>query len=186
MPNTFSQGPFAPTQTTTIVGAGGGTWQNVANIAVDDGTSFADCGPSGGIGANSVSDSLVGYAYGFSIPLSATIVGVVFTYKGFEQSGVFSGNIFEQNISLTDGTTLLGTPKINVHSLSTSLAPYSLGGSGDTWAASLTPGLANANLGVAANFFNQDLAHARNAFIDAFRLTVYYTIPTVFFSFSSN
>ena len=124
----------------------------------------------GNFAFNNVDTTSTAYTngYGFSVPGTATIVGVVVNYWGQGHYGGPTGLIRTQ---LMAGTTVLGNYK-DVGVPQGVWANVNPGSSSDTWGAALTPTIVNnANFGV--------------GFIDAFgesfvynaQMTVYYTTP---------
>ena len=77
MPN-ISQGPLLCTAT---LAAGMDTpWSNVGFLAVDDGTSFAECDQNA-VGAGTKTQTAQGTGFGFGIPSGSTIQGFTFSIK---------------------------------------------------------------------------------------------------------
>ena len=169
---TLSQGPFAPG--TISQDSAGKTWNNLSNVPIDDGASFANVSTTN----FQVSNNILATNFGFAgIASIASIVGVVFTYKG--KSGA-STRESEGVVSLIKGGTVQGQNKAT-NTLLITLTQFSFGSSSDTWTLSLAPSdVVATTFGIAYGI--QNLGNGSDSvFVDAFRLTVYYNVPTKFF-----
>ena len=172
----LSQGPFVPGAASSV-SFDGFPWSNPTNCGIDNGVSFTTCAVSGP--GNATDRLQAGNAYGFNIVNSATIVGVVVTYK--VKYSVNSGTPAPSGgPRLQQGSTQLGTAK-NV-SITTSLVQYTAGANNDTWGASLTPAIVNSNNFWLWFIFSPGGSGSGATFsLDAVTMTVYYTAPTAFF-----
>jgi hypothetical protein len=168
----LSQGPSAPG---TIVQDSSGTksWLNLSNAALDDGASFASVSLSS---LGDISNLLKATNFGFNLPSTATPAGVVFTYKGKATHVADAG---ESIVRLIKSGTAQGQDKaVNTYGLS--LTSYSFGSSSDLWALSFLSSDFNAsNFGIALSVSNVSFNNAVS--VDAFRLTVYYNVPSTKF-----
>src|SRR5207245_2880846 len=170
-----SQGPFAP-GTIVNVSRGSTPWTTVTNAGIDDGTSFAVDNTPG----NGDTDYIQATNFGFSLPVSAQLTGVLFTYKG--KSSTSDGSLTEEIVQLIKGGTVQGANKAS-NSLSGALVQFSFGSNSDLWTLSLIPSDVNAsNFGIAYVVQNTNVSLARIASVDAFRITIYYSISTRFMS----
>ncbi len=142
-------------------------WSDVNNIKVADG-SYATVTLD-----QQVSDFLVGKNFGFSIPVGATIDGIVFENKKKSDQ---TGSINDDSVFLTkDGTNTAGINHASATQWPASPAYESYGSSSDLWGATWTISEINsANFGIMVaaveNGVNVDVAYA-----DHFRITVHYT-----------
>lgn len=178
-----SQGPNGPSSATTS-NANGGTldWANPTNCEADDG-SFA----TGGDGVSTgTTYYLKATNFGFTIPITATINGIVVEVKRYSGLLGASGTT-DSSIVLLDKT---GTPYAGsdnkadtVTNWPNTVAYASYGSSSDTWnaGAGLTPGNINSSghgVAIAATITNG----VNTANVDYIRVTVYYTVDEVLFS----
>jgi hypothetical protein len=150
--------------------AGLTAWTNPGNI-ISDNTTDATCNATG-------SDYLVGRNCGFSVPGTATIVGVTVRVEASEHSGgteVLSVQLQDDTAALV-GTlrqdTLSGTIKI----------VYVFGSTSTTWGATLTPAIVNhANFGARLWF---ETAH--DVRIDFVTIAIEYTTGSLTQSISGS
>jgi len=166
-----SQGPKFPTTATgntSTVGGGTVAWTNPQNIEAADGV-FA----TNNNGAMSVgTDDLIGTGFGFSVPATATINGIL-----VEINYSASGTASELFVNLLKAGAATGNNKATGASLPSSPNTASYGGSTDLWGATFTPSDINAsNFGVAAGYFLPS-GSVSQANVDFFRITVFFTTP---------
>jgi hypothetical protein len=165
-----SQGPKYPGTVTTEVGpSGDNDWTSAANVGADDGTEAQITAATYDAGDHSY--RLKAQNFGFSIPSSATIDGIVVEIDRRD----FAGDAQDQEVRLYNASgTLAGDDKQTADSWPASLAIATYGSSSDTWSISPTPAMVNdPDFGVAlivlANSANTDIA------VDFIRVTVHYT-----------
>jgi hypothetical protein len=127
-----------------------------------------------GNGSFPLSDFVVG-GLNFSIPSTATILGVAVNFNIFAQSLPTSGTI--AGISLWQTGAQLGTEKTPGTAFTSSIYPgvnQSYGGAADLWGASLTPIIVNdPSFGFAVAV---DCPDVRLFLVQPFTVTVYYTL----------
>jgi len=115
------------------------------------------------------------YNFGFTIPGSATIDGIVVSIKGNDPS--YNGNGVDVELSYNGGTTYTTTGygiALNFGSDTT----QTLGGASDTWGRTWSPSeLSNTSFRIKLNKTGQDYT---NAAINYLRVNIYYTLPTEF------
>lgn len=185
---TIAEGPLtsgggAPTSTAVVnpgtmaedtsfgAGAWGGGGTPIAWGAVEDDqyTQAQTIGASG-------SYYLVAKNFGFSIPTGSTITGVLTGTRGRTNSS--TGSHWAQ-ARIVKGGVISGTNQADNASVTASLPPAaykSFGGSTNMWGTTLTAEDVNdPGFGYAVAFTNTSTT--RNFFVDAMRLSVYYTEP---------
>ena len=164
-----SQGPNSAGTGTDDSSFGTTSWTSPGNISSSDGSEATAFIPSGGPGD---SHYLVGTNFGFSIPLSATINGILFEPQNTEHCE----ESIDTRIRLVKGGVIGSTDRSTGSDWGNgSYIPY--GSSSDLWGTTLTPSDVNAsNFGIAL------AAHSVNGNscvgVDHVRATVYYTIPS--------
>lgn len=145
-------------------------WANPLNARFDDGA-FAsiDCP------ALTVGGSLQLTNYGFNVPSTATITGVLVEAKmnqGTPGTGTVTGLL-----RLVKGGSASGSTH-NVGALPTTLGYVASGSSADLWGNTFTYNDINASgFGVHLVVEETGGLNDRTAYVDAIRITVYYTIP---------
>lgn len=174
MPN-YTQGPLFPTVGASIA-RGGRAWANPGNITLDDGA-VSDCTLQGTDGGDD-SDILRGTGFGFSIPTNSTINGILLEIK---RSAVAGTNALDEVVSLLKAGVEVGTNKALGANWPNVLTYVSYGGALDTFGVSWLPADINAsNFGADLVVHDDNASGVRHADVDAFRITVYYFIPTSF------
>lgn len=142
--------------------AGITAWGNPGNITLNDGTYATDSGTS--------SQYLQGTNYGFSIPLTATIDGVILT---FERGRSASGTVTDNEIKLVVGGVIGLTNKSAGAGWTTTDTVATFGSSSDLWGATLTPTIVNAsNFGAVIRVTGAGTPSAR---VDYMAMQVFYT-----------
>jgi hypothetical protein len=134
-----STGNVFPTSGTSVDRAGATAWTTPGNVVSDNGTDTTAAVPT---------DYLVCSAFGFAIPLGATILGVTVRVEAGE-SGSGASDYIPQLISAAT-PTLIGSAKSPVAVNNTTKVISVNGGATDLWGATLTPDIVNdAGFGVA-------------------------------------
>lgn len=127
----------------------------------------------GGVGPGTVTDYVIPHIFGFTIPTNVTIDGIQVDVNWVGQNagtGVLSG------AALYYLGTQLGVPKAPGIANQSSPTDTLLGGSGDTWGASLTPAIINDNsFGFGVQVTTQSVGGSDRSFFDYFTITVYYS-----------
>lgn len=144
-------------------GDNGASWSNPTNVTGSSGFATATTsGPHGGPTSTLFSDT-----YGFSIPTTATIVGV---QVSITRTGT-SGTDLDNTVQLLVSGSAAGTNKASGAAWNT-VATVTYGGPTDTWGLTLTPAQVNAtNFGVTLTAIGGlgDSIGAQN-----FQVTIYY------------
>jgi len=151
-----------PTVGATVARAANTDWTSPGNVVSDNATDTTAAAPT---------DYLVCSGFGFTIPATAKIVGVILNVEAGE-SGGGNSNYIPQLISATT-PTLIGTAKAAITVNNTTKVVSTSGGSGDLWdALQLTPTIVNdAGFGVA--IWSDDTGNTLA--IDYVTLDIYYT-----------
>lgn len=128
-------------------------------------------------GSTAVSDLLQGTTFGFAIPATNTVSGILVEIKGLQPAGNPVGSFLAVNL-LKSGT-VIGTTKTNVQ-LMTANSFISLGGAGDLWGTTWVPNDINqVNFGVSIQATDSGSSSASWS-IDFVRITIFGTGgPTV-------
>lgn len=160
-----SQGPSACTSTV----AGG--WSNPNNIKVQDG-SYATIS----IAAHSNSGDIQAKAFGFTIPLSATVLGITATVIRGDMTG--GGSISDNDVTLLKAGVAAGSNLAAIGVWGAPPDPHTYGGSSNLWGTTWTPSdINNSGFGIQVSAHNSDVNPA-TAGIDFISLTVTYSLPT--------
>ena len=185
-PNVFAttQGPLGPGTTASVVNGTSTTWTNPGNITASDST-YA----TASLASTATSDYLEGTNYGFTIPSTAIVNGVVVEAQEFATTAS-KNTMQDQTVSLIIGGSITGNNYATTNTWPTTNQYVSYGGSTDTWG---TGGIAAAqvnasNFGVAiaaTNVHSSGASSALTASVDYIRITVYYTVPSTFTQVSS-
>lgn len=162
-----TQGPNFPTTATgntNAIGGGTITWTNPQNIEADDG-STATCLP----GVATTND-LRGGIFGFTIPVTATINGILLEVK--------ANTATTTNVEFFNTVVLEGGGGASANRAAGSLVPtptiFSFGGSADLWGTTWTPAQINAG-GFVANVSFRASSGPGTVGVDFFRVTVTFT-----------
>jgi RNAse (barnase) inhibitor barstar len=165
-----SSGPLFPSGasgTTNAVGGGTRTWANPGNIGANDG----NLASASFLAAAATSDDLIGSTFGFSIPSTAVIDGILLEIRYQDIGG--GGGITESIVKLFKGGVIVGSNKSTGATLPGSLATVSYGGAADLWGTTWTPTDINAtNFAVA--FVVSSSGGIDTAGVDFFRITITY------------
>lgn len=164
-------GPNFPSVGANINGIGTYNWVNAGNITVDD-TNYA----SVAINSNNESRYLRGLDYGFAIPATATINGIVVTIAHQSNSSNGGNSIDDYIVRLVKAGNIVGNNKATNTDWPTTMTAQTYGNATDLWGQTWTPAQINAN-----NFGVVLSAQAENsnrtAYVDYITVTVYYTNP---------
>ena len=170
-----SQGPNFPSAAVNVSAApeSAEAWVNPTNVFSDDGTETTITAAT--YDTPDISQQLVMSGFGFSIPGTATIDGIVVEIDRRNSAGAASDN----RVQLRNASgTLVGTNKAaTTTDWPTTTAVASYGSASDTWTASPTPAMVNdpdfgVVLSVQADAANTDIQ------VDFVRVTVHYTDTT--------
>lgn len=169
-----SEGPNYPSSGANNTAVGTQAWSSTGNVTAADGSAAQ---ASGVLGATRVTNYLVATAYGFAIPSTATIDGIVVEIyrRGVATGGTSASN--DSAVRLWSGGATYGTANRAAGTLYTGsfvLATY--GGASDLWGATPTPATINASGFGAALASNIQVTSGSHAVqVDYVRVTVYYT-----------
>lgn len=161
-----SSGPRFPTTASGNSSGFGASvaWTNPQNIEAADGN-YATCLPG-----NGMTDDLIGQGFGFSIPSTAVIDGILLEING---SALTGGVENYTHVFLLKNSAITGNDKAT-GSLAASPTTNSFGGSSDLWGTTWTASdINNANFGALANFTSNGTPPG-TVQIDFFRITVFY------------
>ena len=163
-----SSGPLF-TGTGTDLNDAGTPWASVGNITALD-SSYATVNVS----SLSLSNTLKGNNFGFSIPGNATVSGIrarVIAHSGTSSNGDISKVVLVK--AGVQGTT----NRAGINNLDTGDAFYSFGSSSDLWGDTWTPAdINNSGFGFAIRVEGGTANDTMS--VDSFDMTVYYTIPS--------
>jgi hypothetical protein len=144
-------------------------WSNPGNITAADAV-YATATVTPGLGTHFLTAS----NFGFSIPSTQNVVGVLVEVKGFQTSAT-TQNISVQ-LSNNTGTAVAGTPKVG--SLPTTNGFISFGNSSDTWGVVWTPSAVNAASFSCVIFANTS-DPTTTVSVDFVRVTLYTNVAPV-------
>jgi hypothetical protein len=182
---TLSQGPRSPGTTANVAIAGSSqSWTNTGNI-VSSNNVYATTGNL--VSNGDYTDYLRATNFGFSIPVPATIVGIVVEV---ERNDVTNQRISDFRVRIVKGGTIGTTDKATTTTWPSTDAYATYGSSTDLW------GLTWADTDINATGFGVAIAANRKSggpettapSIDHIRITVYYntTIPVKLVNFSAS
>ena len=164
-----SSGPLFPSGAsgnTNAVGGGSKTWNNSGNIGANDGNLSTVV-----LAPDATSNDLIGSTFGFSIPSTAVIDGILLEIRYVDSGG--GGGINESIVQLFKGGVVVGSNKSTGATLPLALTTVSYGGSSDLWGTTWTPAEINAS-NFAAVFVVSSIGGLDIAGVDFFRITVFY------------
>lgn len=172
-----SQGPLSAGSSAAVDYHGSTDWQNINQVfSSDNSKASVVMSAQDNAGSNYFSDYLYGTNHGFTIPVGATIDGVV---AEVQCSDNFSPHAIEYSRRLTkDGTTFVGAEKTAGQTLSTTSTYYSCGGAADLWSTTLTYTEVNASTFGQMVQFTGGASSGARVFVDHMRMTVYYTVAS--------
>ena len=166
-----SAGPLLPTfatGNTNTVGGGTRTWTNPGFIVAADGNN-ALCAF---LALNASSNDLVGFGFGFGVPATAVIDGILLEINYVQTVG--AGSIQEKNVKLMKAGVAVGSDLSTGATLPGTAATASYGGASNLWGTTWTPADINDN-NFGAVFVCQDSAGlSATAGVDFFRITVFF------------
>jgi hypothetical protein len=163
-----SQGPNNGSSFTT---SGTPAWSNPTNAQYSD-----DQRATVALSAGQFSGSLLATGFGFSIPSTATVTGVVVEVEGFEGSG--AGGAVWRIYLLVGGTR---TGDFKQASVPITESYVTLGSSTDLWGTTLTPTQVNGTGFGAEIIARAPTGWGTTVSLDHVRITVYYELGGGFF-----
>ena len=184
--NAQTQGPNSPAAATEsangCLACPGSDWVNYTNAEANDNTNTTSgllAHPNSGPGGAFFSRYLYVSNFGFTIPATATITGILTEVKRNYSGGSVGGlGVKDSVVQLMDSLGVrIGTNKAS-NTPWTGISTYATyGNSSDLWGATLTPAAINySGFGVAVMAKNMS-ASIYTADIDHIRVTVYYSNP---------
>lgn len=170
-----SSGPNSPSAASNALNSGGGVaWLNVTNVFAPDG-SFAQVNfPLATPGDRS--EYILATGYGFAIPGTATITGIV--VKALTASDSNAAGVSDQSVKLWKSVVLAPNDHANGSNWGLSFSYQTYGSSMDLWGTTWTPADINSSgFGVAYAAKNLT-SNGRSGYVDYISVTVYYTVPS--------
>lgn len=165
-------GPRFPATGSTDSGSGNFTWNNPSNITAQDAVYAASTMSTGG-----VTDNLNASNYGFSLPNSAVINGIVVDISGL-RSGLTT--LTDSSVKLLKAGTAGGNNNSAGASWGTSSATHSFGSSADLWGQTWTPSdINNSGFGVQYIASRGGTTGITDLDIDSIQITIYYSLPAI-------
>lgn len=166
---TGTAGPDSPSSGTTVAGPNP-AWTNPGNILVQDGVN-ATCS----VPATGLSNFLQAKGFGFAIPGTATIYGILVTIVRAGASA-----IVDNSIQLLKAGTPTGSDKANTtDAWPAILTSTNYGGANDLWGTTWTPADINdANFGAELQASNPTPLVSKQASVDYVSITVTYATGT--------
>ena len=172
-----SQGPLAGTSPATVnTSVGSTTWSNLANLFST--SSFSNASLPYYLPLPVRSYYIVGQGFGFSIPVGATINGIVVTLQSSAVDNTQSGGARDYSIKIVKNNTITGNDKstLTLINLGT-FANRTYGSSTDLWGTTWTAAdINNSNFGIA---YSAELTTSPKGTVTVqvrnLRITVHYT-----------
>lgn len=163
----------SPTNPSTVVddaNVGSVSWNNPSNAAACDDV----YSQSNSINNTNSTHYLKSTGYGFDLPATATIDGIVITVSLL---GSVNNMFPTQSMRLVLNNVIqTGTTRTNGSSVNQAEATYTFGSSSDLWGQTLTVSdIENANFGAAYFITHGGGATNRTYSVDCFQITIYYT-----------
>jgi hypothetical protein len=163
-----SQGPAFPASASNNTGIGTLDWTNLTHVTAADGSYVNNGGGSG-----SITHYLLSADHSFSIPAGATISGIVAEVRIKSQFGVSK----DTSVKLAKGGVIGGNDNASSSTIGTTDTWLTFGANNDLWGQTWSVSDINAsNFGLA--FAAKVTGSTDSLFLDAIRITVYYSTPT--------
>ncbi len=175
-----SSGPNSGATFADDSGTGSIAWSSTGNVATNDGTYAL----AGGITTPDTTHYLKATNFGFSIPVGATINGIVVQWIKLSDENTFAAFIKDNAVRIVKGGTIGSTDK----SIGTDWAYQgagpgsytSYGSSSDLWGGTWTASDINSStFGAAISAKCSATCTNANAYLDNVIITVYYTVANV-------
>ncbi len=167
----------------SCLGCPGALWNNPANIFMSDGNmSFAvhQNNPMCFQQQCFYSQYLYGSNFGFSIPMNATILGIV---AEVERNPGNPNAIADSSVRLFLGMSMVGANYASPTLWPNGYMYASYGGATDLWSSSWTPADINdPTFGLYFRSYNSSANLIATVAVNHMRMTVYYSVPTGVFS----
>lgn len=168
----MSQGPLFPTVGQNIA-TGDVPWNNPGNILLEDGVVA-----STSLLVNEGTEKLRGIGFGFSIPLAATIAGILLEIRRRNTGGTITDTL----VSLLKAGVEVGANRALGGAWPGVLTYASYGGAADLWGTTWTPAdINNASFGADLVCINGVVSSSTPA-VDDYRITVFTSSAGVFIS----
>lgn len=171
-------GPNSPGTLANDSGVGSGAWSTPSNASASDNTRTSQTN-------NGQSNGLKATNFGFSIPVGATIDGIVAEIEHSANSSASGGagnRIMDQTVRLVKGGSQAGsdyakTGTINRWPVTASEAYATYGGATDLWGTTWTVSDINAsNFGIEMTCVGNNQDGSEIGYVDHIRITIYYTV----------
>ena len=161
---------LATSGTTASIAGGTAVWSSVASVGSTSGYASVL------LSASQVSVYLFGKGFGFSVPGTATILGVVFSYKGYSN---VNSTVLDNTVAMFVGGGPQGYSRATLSYFTTTPTTYSYGSSSDLWGNTLSPANVNAsNFGFGLSVYSGGSAQM---FANSYYVTVYYSSSSAWF-----
>lgn len=174
-------GDLLPTANTNNTGTGSLSWSNPLNILTSN-NSYASCGSLLGILASAQTNYMYTTAYGFAVPLTATVCGIEVRVERNAAGLLIGSSVNDKNVFMMKAGAPIGTNHASGSNWSGSDAVAVYGNNADLWGTTWTPAEINAgNFGMALSAqLNAGLASLfLTANVDMTSIKVYYEISTL-------
>ena len=175
-----SQGPYSPASALSVPSPSGATWSTPGNVFVSDGNTagaflapFPTC-----TGTNCFyTVGLTSGTYNFSIPLAATIDGIVAEVQ--RRTINLPVTIMDSSVKLLKAGIPVGSNYAGSVAWTVSLTYITYGSATDLWGTTWTPAdINNTNFGLYFTVRNTTPNPNGAPQVDHMHITVYYTLPT--------
>ena len=180
----------SPSTSSNNTAIGSFSWSTTSmSLSSDD--NYATAGHLLGVLSSANSNYLFATNFGFSIPSTATICGVVIQVEASCTGLLIGSSVTDNSVRLISGGAVTGTNKAKSGVWPGTDAISSYGGNGDLWGTTLTPAIVNAaNFGIAISArMESGLASLfLTPRIDNIRMTIYYdntAVPVKLKSFTA-
>lgn len=172
-----SVGPQSPATGADDAAVGTSAWTNPGNILSSNDSYATNAVTAGGGSNNTVTTHYVrGTNFGFSIPSTAVIDGIVLEVE--RSAGTSPGNTVDSTIRLRKNSGFVGDNKAVGGTWPASDAYQTYGSSSDLWGTTWTPAEINdAGFGAGVSAFLDTVIElsTETCSVDHMRITVYYT-----------
>lgn len=158
------------------VDSGGGSWLNPGRVVASDNSKATLTIANG----DPPTDYIAATTFGFSIPVGATITGVVVEVEAMRQAIAGAGSAYDAMFLTLNGTAITGAGAgSGGGSLGTSDAYETFGSSTDLWGVALTRAQVEASTFGCMFTFRETGTATHVISVDHVRMTVYYTPASI-------
>ncbi len=170
--------PKSPSAATDDTGVGTVAWTNPSNVFASDNSYVS----AAGLGPGSITHYLKATGFGFSIPTSATILGIKVEV---ERKAVLTSGLSDHAVRIVKGGTIGSTDRSLSGNWPLSDAYTSYGSGTDLWGTTWTASDINAsNFGFALSVHDIGIGGTMPN-IDHIRITIYYSMRDILLSWGS-